>query len=208
MQRRVRSNKRVQRSVRIGVHIKESAPLAAPLMRSVRQLTRGDDVNQTKGKPMNYLSRALLLAPFIFVAHFLEEAPQFVEWFNAHVARGINSALFWRVNISALVITILVVGIVWFFRSAFSLALAVGWLSFLMLANAIFHVTGGLVDKRYVPGLVTAIVLYIPYYCWVIMRVVKSKGVKVKVLVVAAVIGSLPMIIHGYLIIFRGERLF
>jgi hypothetical protein len=36
----------------------------------------------------NAISRMLLLAPLIFIAHFLEEAPRFVEWFNAHVILG------------------------------------------------------------------------------------------------------------------------
>ncbi|MDT4896185.1 MAG: hypothetical protein QOH25_1262 [Acidobacteriota bacterium] len=157
---------------------------------------------------MNYVSRALLLAPFIFIGHFLEESPGFVEWFNAHVTRGITSTLFWRVNISALVITVIVVGIEWFSRSAFSLALAIAWLSFLMLANALFHVVGGVVDKQYVPGLATAILLYIPYYSWLFLKAVKSKRVKVLGLVAAAVLGSLPMLVHGYLILFRGSRLF
>ncbi len=157
---------------------------------------------------MNYVSRALLLAPFIFIGHFLEESPRFVEWFNAHVPRGITSPLFWRVNISALVITLIVVAIEWFSRSAFSLILAIAWLSFLMLANALFHVVGGVVDKQYVPGLATAILLYIPYYCWLFMKAVKSKRVRVVGLVAAVVLGSLPMLIHGYLILFRGSRLF
>lgn len=154
------------------------------------------------------VSRALLLAPFIFIAHFLEESPGFVEWFNAHVTRGITSGLFWRVNISALVITLIVVGIEWFSRSAFSLTLALAWLSCLMMANALFHIAGGVVDRRYVPGLATAILLYIPYYFWLFIKAVKSKRVKVMVLVVAAVLGALPMLIHGYLILFRGSRLF
>src|SRR5688572_4407678 len=101
---------------------------------------------------IHYASRLLLLAPVIFVCHFLEESPGFVQWFNAHVARGITSGLFWRVNLSALAITLIVVSIEWFSRSAFSLTLALVWLSFLMLANAIFHMAGGLVDRQYVPG--------------------------------------------------------
>jgi hypothetical protein len=152
-------------------------------------------------------SRLLLLAPVIFVCHFLEEAPGFVDWFNAHVARGITSGLFWRVNISALAITLIVVGIDWFSRSAFSLALAVIWLSFLMPANAVLHIVG-LVERQYVPGLATAILLYLPYYGWFFTRAVKSKQVNIILLAVGAVLGSLPMLIHGYLIIFRGSRLF
>lgn len=77
-----------------------------------------------------------------------------------------------------------------------------------MLANAVFHVAGGLVDERYVPGLATAILLYIPYYTWFFIEAVRSKRVKVTGLVVAAALGSMLMLIHGYLILFRGSRLF
>lgn len=153
-------------------------------------------------------THALLLAPFIFASHFLEESPRFVEWFNAHVTRGITSELFWRVNISALVITVLVMVLEGFSRSGFSLTIALAWLSFLMLANAIFHLVGGLIDRQYVPGLATAILLYIPYYSWLLMKAVKSKRVKAIGLVVAAALGSLPMFIHGYLILFQSSRLF
>ena len=156
----------------------------------------------------NTVSRLLLLAPIIFVCHFLEESPRFVQWFNEHVARGITSDLFWSVNLSALAITLFMVAIQWFSRSAFSLILTIGWFSFLMLANAIFHITGGVVDRQYVPGLVTAILLYLPYYSWLFMKAVKSKQVRVEALLVTAVLASLPMLIHGYLIIFRGSRLF
>jgi uncharacterized protein with HXXEE motif len=156
----------------------------------------------------DHVSRAILLAPFIFVCHFLEESPAFVAWFNSHVARGITSGLFWRVNISALVITLIVVGIEWLSRSAVSLTLMIAWLGFLMLANAIFHIAGGLVDWQYVPGLVTAVLLYIPYYLWLFAKALKSERVKPAGLFVAAMLSSIPMLIHGYLILFRGSRLF
>jgi hypothetical protein len=169
---------------------------------------RGGDVNQSDGRERNYFSRALLLAPPLSVVHFLEESPGFVEWFNAHVARGITPGLFWRVNISALFVTVLVAGVEWFARSAFSQGLAVIWLGFLMFANAILHVAGGLFDGRYVPGLTTAVLLYLPYYTWLFMGAVKSRRVRAAGLFAGAVAGSLPMLAHGYLIIFRGSRLF
>ena len=156
----------------------------------------------------DHISRTLVVAPFIFVCHFLEETPTFVAWFNGHVSPGITSGLFWRVNISALVITMVVVGLEWLSRSAFSLGIAIAWFSFLMLANAILHMIGGVVDRRYVPGLVTAVLLYLPYYVWLFRTAVKSGRVPVTGLIATAVLGSLPMLIHGYLILFRGSRLF
>jgi hypothetical protein len=77
-----------------------------------------------------------------------------------------------------------------------------------MLANAILHIGGSLVDGGYVPGLATAALLYLPYYFWLATKIVKTGQVKFSVFMVAAVLGSIPMLIHGYRILFLGDRLF
>lgn len=150
----------------------------------------------------------LLLAPVIFVCHFLEEGPGFVEWFNAHVARGITEPLFWQVNLTGLAITVAVVALEWVSPSPFSAVALVAWFSFLMLANAALHVVGALYDRAYVPGLVTAVVLYLPFGVWLLRRIVQSRRLHGITVATAAVLGALPMLVHGYLIIFRGSRLF
>ncbi len=150
----------------------------------------------------------IILAPFIFTGHFLEESPGFVAWFNSHMSRGITSGLFWNVNIIALVITGIITITELLAPSPGSAALIILWFSFLMLANALFHITGAIVDKHYMPGLTTAIVLYLPYYFFVVSRLLKTGRVKIGWLIVLAFLGLALIIIHGFLIIFRGSRLF
>ena len=154
------------------------------------------------------LRRGLLLAPLVFVAHFLEETPGFVAWFNAHVTPGITQDNFWSVNITGLLITVFVVSVFWASQSAGSALLVVAWLSLLMLTNAIFHITGAVIDRAYVPGLVTAVVLYLPYFSWVALRVLRSRQVSPGLVAAAAVLGGIPMAVHGYRILFLGSRLF
>lgn len=154
------------------------------------------------------LRRGLLLAPLVFLAHFLEESPGFVPWFNAHVTPGITQGLFWTVNLTGLLITVIVTLGFWASESVASVLLVVAWLSFLMLANAIFHITGTIVDRGYVPGLVTAILLYLPYYVWVAAQVMRSRRVAPGLMAAAAVLGGIPMAVHGYRILFLGSRLF
>lgn len=148
----------------------------------------------------------ILLAPPIFICHFLEESPGFVVWFNAHVARGITDDLFWTVNLTGLVISLIVVSIEWAARSGAAAVLTAGWFGFLMGANALFHITGALVDRSYMPGLITAVLFYIPYYSWLLVRSCRRAGVAAPI--IAALVGAAPMLLHGYLIIFRGSRLF
>ena len=154
------------------------------------------------------LDRALLLAPVVFVAHVLEESPGFVPWFNAHVTRGITADLFWTVNATALLITVLATAAARTARSMAAIVLVVAWLSFLMLTNAAFHVTGAVVDGGYVPGLVTAVLLYVPYCAWVARALVGSRAVSPGLLAATAIVGAIPMAVHGYRILFLGTRLF
>lgn len=150
----------------------------------------------------------LLLAPVIFVAHFLEESSGFVPWFNAHVVRGISQPLFWSVNLTALAITVAVVAIEWFSHSAPSALIVAAWLGFLMLANALFHVAGAMRDGSYMPGLITAVSLYVPYCALLAWRLAAERRVSAGALAAAAALGALPMLVHGYLIVFRHSRLF
>ena len=159
-------------------------------------------------RPHDRLSRAVLFAPLVFVAHFLEESPGFVPWFNAHVTRGITADLFWTVNATALVITVLVTAVFWSTETTAAVVLVAAWLSFLMLTNAVLHVTGAIVDRGYVPGLVTAILLYLPYCGWVAWQLVRHRRVAPGLLAAAAVLGAIPMAVHGYRILFLGTRLF
>lgn len=161
----------------------------------------------TRPRP-DALSRAVLAAPIIFIVHFLEESPTFVPWFNAHVSRGITQEAFWSVNVTGLLITGILALIFQATRSAASVVLIVAWLSFLMLTNAIFHITGAVLDGTYVPGLVSAIALYLPYCAWVLVRIVRSGALRPGIVGVSVAVGGLPMAVHGYRILFLGTRLF
>lgn len=161
----------------------------------------------TAGLPDRF-HRIVLLAPIVFAAHFLEEGPSFVTWFNHHVARGITPGLFWSVNLTALVITLLLAVGVRATRSDAVSLIFIGWLSFLMLTNAVFHVTAAAVDGGYVPGLVTAVLLYLPYCAWLGMQLARTRVLPAGAVAVAVLAGGLPMAIHGYRILFQGDRLF
>ena len=154
------------------------------------------------------LRRGILLAPLVFIVHFFEESSSFVPWFNAHVPRGITQSLFWTVNLGALLITVLVAATVWLSNSIAAVASAVAWLSFLMLSNAMFHILGAVVDRAYVPGLATAILLYLPYCVWMGGQIVRSRSMPAGLVALIALLGAIPMAVHGYRILFLGDRLF
>jgi hypothetical protein len=155
----------------------------------------------------NLFRTLVAFAPLVFAAHFAEEAPGLVEWFNSQVAGGMTRESFWQINIGVLVITIIVALIVWQNDSAASVIAAVLWLSFMMGANSLVHIAASIAQRQYVPGLVTASILYLPYYSFVLVGA-RRRGVSYPGLSAAAGIGALPMFVQGYFVICRGTRLF
>jgi len=84
----------------------------------------------------------------------------------------------------------------------------VAWVSFLMLANGLVHVVGILTHRRYSPGVITGCFLYLPLSILFMRAVARECAVSCRMVLLAALIGGVPMFIHGYLIVFRGSRLF
>ena len=79
---------------------------------------------------------------------------------------------------------------------------------FLFLANGLFHLVATLALGRYCPGVVTGTLVYLPYGVLLLRAIARDLRVRPAAVVGAAVIGALPMLAHGYLIVFRGSRLF
>jgi hypothetical protein len=149
-----------------------------------------------------------LAAPVIFALHVAEEAPAFVPWINSLIEPDLNQRAFLGVNAGCFVISLVV-----------SLALAatgergagllsLAWFGFLFLANGIFHLVATVVHGRYSPGAVTAAALYLPYSALLFAYLVRRLRIAPAAAALATVLGALPMMVHGYLIVFRGSRLF
>lgn len=56
--------------------------------------------------------------------------------------------------------------------------------------------------------MVTGTLVYLPYGVLLLRAIARDLRVRPAAVVGAAVIGALPMLAHGYLIVFRGSRLF
>ena len=153
--------------------------------------------------------RALALAmPLVFVLHVAEEAPGFVSWFNSIASPRINQSMFLAVNAWALLITVAVVAVLLVAPGPGSGLVAVAWVGLLMLANGLFHVVATVVHARYCPGVVTGLVLYMPFGLAFVRAIKREYELSIASVIVAGVIGAVPMVVHGYLIVFRSSRLF
>jgi hypothetical protein len=108
----------------------------------------------------------ILLAPVVFLAHILEEAPAFMQWLNTITFLPVPEGSFLVANWPTLLITtFLAVAAAFLPYKAPALALLI-WLSYFMFANTLFHITATLALGRYCPGLITSLGLYLPYFFW------------------------------------------
>jgi hypothetical protein len=171
-------------------------------------LGSADGARRGAGIAAMTLRRLVLIAPLLFVVHVAEEAPGFVEWFNSLVPRGITLRLFLTVNGVALAITLVVVLFAAASPGVASALTLTAWIGFLMLANGLFHVVGTLAHLRYCPGVITGSLLYLPYGALLLRQIVRDRLLPLPVALGATALGATPMLIHGYLIIFRASRLF
>jgi hypothetical protein len=146
--------------------------------------------------------------PVVFVVHVTEEAPRFVAWFNSLVTPGISQPLFLSVNGVAFLITVIVAFAVATVREPAAGLTGAAWVGFLFLANGIFHIIGTVALGRYCPGVVTGTLFYLPFSLLFLRAVVRELGEPAVAVGIAALLGGAPMFVHGYLIVFRGSRLF
>jgi hypothetical protein len=152
-------------------------------------------------------SRLLLLAPLVILAHVAEEAPGLVAWSNRHLEPDLTMSDFFALNAIGLLVTVLIA--VPSVRSRnYLLALGlIAWLSFVMLANGVIHLTASLLFREYVPGTVTAGILYLPYFVAATVTVCRNFDVRPRAAILAATIGAVPMLAQGIGILTVGRRL-
>jgi len=158
--------------------------------------------------PRATLRPLAILLPLVFALHVLEESPGFVTWFNLHADPDITDGLFLSVNATAFAITVIIAAIAAGTRDRIAALVATAWVGFLMLANAIFHLVATLEFGSFTPGVITGTLLYLPLSVVFIAVVARKYRLAPAVVMGVALLGGIPMYIDGWLIVFRGTRLF
>lgn len=106
------------------------------------------------------------VAPIAYALHILEEFWQFPLWVSAHFAPGFTSARFVIANAIMMVVLVSLTALVSVLRARAVDFLYFCWLSGQLFHNALFHIGTTAYFGVYSPGLLSAILLYVPvsYY--------------------------------------------
>lgn len=146
------------------------------------------------------------LAPPIFLCHFLEEGTRFLAWLNLRADPDMSVGSFYAINAVALLVTVALAAAA-VAGGRWSALLFLGWLGFLMLGNGILRLLATVYFAEYCPGSVTAALLYLPYFAWMLHRVRTRLGVAWGRCALATLFGALPMLAQGYAVLVMGRRL-
>jgi hypothetical protein len=149
----------------------------------------------------------ILLAPLIYMAHIIEEAPGYIRWVNRIVDRPFpDQGHFFAGNLPSIAITAAIAILAALTLNRAALMAMLAWLSYFMFANAVFHIVATLALRSYSPGTVTAAALYLPYFAWFTSYL--WTRVPAWAIASVALLFGLPMFIQAYLIVFQGTRFY
>ncbi|MEX1993054.1 MAG: HXXEE domain-containing protein [Steroidobacteraceae bacterium] len=150
------------------------------------------------------LARSL---PIVFALHVFEESLGFLQWFNDRVEPDLSWRTFVTVTSVCFVITVLVAAPLSASRDRAIGVVAVAWVGFLMFANGIVHIAASIVDGAYVPGLATAILLYLPVSLALFEAISFECRLPRSAVIAIALVAGIPMYLQGWLVLFRGTSL-
>jgi len=151
--------------------------------------------------------RMILLAPILYLAHILEEAPGYIRWFNVAVSGRLPEGHFVTENLPPMLATSIIATAALSMRRGF-LLLMLSWISYFMLANGLFHVEATMYLVKYCPGTVTATLLYLPYFGWFVWYLRTRLEMSLGLLVLVTMLAGAPMLIQGFMIVFLGQRFY
>ena len=105
------------------------------------------------------------LFPLAFTLHVLEEWPLFTAWAKRYASESFTRRDYTVIHTAGVILSLLSAGVIWVFPNR--------WMVFVFFAfvfapavffNSLFHLGATAVSAVYCPGLLTAIVLYLPIF--------------------------------------------
>jgi len=115
--------------------------------------------------------QAVWLFPPAFILHVVEEWPQFTRWAQTYASGQFTRRDYNAIHVAGVFASVLGATLVWLFPNP---AVVLLFSTFLFAPsacfNALFHAGASLLTQTYCPGVVTAILIYLPLFILLIER--------------------------------------
>jgi len=111
---------------------------------------------------------AVWLFPFVYTLHVLEELPQFTTWAQRHASPAYTRIGYVKIHLAGIAVALVAAAVIWYFPNRIVLFI---FFTFIftpaIFYNTLFHAGATAYFGVYCPGLLTALVLYVPLYGFV-----------------------------------------
>ena len=111
---------------------------------------------------------AVWLFPLVFTLHVLEELPQFTNWAQRYASPAFTRTDYIKIHLAGIAVAFMAAAVIWYFPNRIVLLV---FFTFIftpaIFYNTLFHAGATAYFGVYCPGLLTAVVLYVPLYGWI-----------------------------------------
>jgi Protein of unknown function with HXXEE motif len=111
---------------------------------------------------------AVWLFPIAFTLHVLEELPRFTVWAQTYASPMFTQTDYLRIHIAGGICAFIAAAVVWRFPNRI---VVFAFLTFMftpsLFFNTLFHAGATLYFRAYCPGVLTALIVYLPLYGYV-----------------------------------------
>lgn len=133
----------------------------------------------------------ILLIPIVYAIHMLEESFGFVHWVNENISPHFTTTNFHRNNLIMFVASVLISIVAFKIQNRITAFLVITWVFGLILNNVFFHVGGTLFYKKYSPGILSSIFIYLPFSVLLLWTLLKEKRLRKSELVSSFFFGAI-----------------
>ena len=107
--------------------------------------------------------QAVWLFPPAFLLHVVEEWPRFTRWAQAHASEQFTQRDYNTIHIAGVCASLLGAALVWRFPNPWMVSV---FFAFIFVPgvffNALFHAGASMLTRTYCPGVITAVLIYLP----------------------------------------------
>ncbi|WP_035242031.1 HXXEE domain-containing protein [Desulfobacter vibrioformis] len=133
----------------------------------------------------------IFIIPIVYAIHMLEESFGFVHWVNVNISPHFTTTNFHRNNLLMFVASVSISFIAFKIQNRITAFLVTSWVFGLILNNAFFHIGGTLFFKKYSPGILSSMFIYLPFSLFLLRIMLKEKRLRINELVSSFFLGAI-----------------
>ena len=134
---------------------------------------------------------AVWLFPFAFTLHVLEELPRFTTWAREYASPTFTFREYLTIHVAGIIGAFIAAALLYFFPNKVLVFLFFAFtFTPAIFFNVFFHAGATVYFRAYCPGLVSALILYLPLFFFVSQRALNEGLISGKLMIVSFIVAG------------------